>query len=711
MTKKALIAMSAILTSASLPNTTAQELRRFDLENCVYGGNDIGQYYPFSLSSWACGNTDGILYYNREGLLLFRNADGKETEVTTFDKLRGLVGDQYARILSAETPEILWISNGNDIIKVDVRAEQKLVTVEGPADDMVIAPASGWVSFTEGADLYVSNGTKRIRVNKESEEGLRFGSAVHRLEFGIEGGMFWSPDGKRLCFYRKDERMVTNYPLVDVTARIGKVVNTRYPMAGERSEEVSMGIYDVESGETLYLKTTSPVDRFFTNISWSPDGNLISIAELNRDQDHLWFNIYDSHTGALVKTLFEETDAHWVEPCAPALWTDNTHLAWQSYRDGFNHIYLYDINSAKCTQLTSGEWCVCGIYGYDSKNKRIIAQTNSEGYLFRDVCAISLKGKMTRLSPERTVSTTDFTSGHSMMVINSSSPAMAKESRIVTTDGKKSDVVYSRTDPYADFAKPEIKTVDLKSAGGDFPLTGRLILPTDFDPAKKYPAIVYVYGGPHSQLVDGSWLYGASPWMLYFAQEGYIVFTMDNRGTEKRGSKYEQAIHRQMGVCEMEDQLVGVDYLRSLPYVDQSRMGVHGWSYGGFMTISLLTTYPDVFKVGVAGGPVCDWKYYEVMYGERYMDTPQQNPEGYAKTSLLGKIDKLDARLLVIHGAMDSTVVWQNSQALLNSAIEAGKYIDYSVYPNHPHNVSGHDRTHLIGYIKRYFDTFLKPEN
>ena len=285
---------------------------------------------------------------------------------------------------------------------------------------------------------------------------------------------------------------------------------------------------------------------------------------------------------------------------------------------------------------------------------------------------------------------------------------MAKESVLRSTDGTENSVVSRYDDPYSGFDKPDIRIVDLKTADGRFPLTGRLILPPDFDPHKKYPAIVYVYGGPHSQLVDGSWLYGASPWMLYFAQEGYIIFTMDNRGTEFRGSDFEQSVHRRLGVCEMEDQMVGVDYLKALPYVDSERVGVHGWSFGGFMTISLLTTHPEAFRAGVAGGPVCDWKYYEVMYGERYMDTPQQNPDGYASASLLGKIGNLKSRLLVIHGSMDSTVVWQHSQQLINSAIEKGVYFDYFIYPNHPHNVAGHDRTHLMGYIKRYFDDWLK---
>lgn len=687
----------------------AAHLKRFSLENSVGGGNDMSEYYPYSLSAWTSEAGEAVYYYDDNGYLVESLPDGSLRNVVSHDDLRDIVGGGRVSILKVVDDSKIWVSTGARISLVDVRARTCKETLDYSFDDVSFAPFSGCISFTQGANLFVWKAGKRVRVNPGGEEGVLYGSTVHRNEFGINDGMFWSPDGSRLCFYRKDESMVANYPLVDVNQRIGEVVNTRYPMAGETSEEVSVGIYDVAKAKTTYLKTESPVDRYFTNVSWSPDGSKIALAEINRDQNHLWFNIYDSKTGKLISTLFEEEDPHWVEPCEPAVWVDNEHFAWASYRDGFRHVYLYGLDkSAK--RLTSGDWCVTQIYGYDAVNRLLLVQTNREGYLYRDVCTLSLGGDMSRLSPERSVSSASYSAGKSRLVVNSSSVSVAKISAIRSTDGRENREVKRYADPYHEFAKPEIRLVDLRTADGGAPLTGRVILPVGFDPAKKYPAIVYVYGGPHSQLVDGSWLNGASPWMLYFAQEGYIVFTMDNRGTEFRGSAFEQSVHRRLGVYEMQDQMVGLRYLKSLPYVDTERVGAHGWSFGGFMTISLLTSYPDAFKVGVAGGPVCDWKYYEVMYGERYMDTPQQNPEGYEANSLLNKIGDLKARLLVIHGSMDSTVVWQHSQQLINSAVEKGVYFDYFIYPNHPHNVSGHDRTHLMGYIKRYFDDWLMRE-
>ena len=235
-----------------------------------------------------------------------------------------------------------------------------------------------------------------------------------------------------------------------------------------------------------------------------------------------------------------------------------------------------------------------------------------------------------------------------------------------------------------------------------------MVKPANFDPAKKYPTVIYVYGGPHAHNVDARWHWGSRSWETYMAQKGYITFIIDNRGSENRGRDFEQATFRQLGQVEMKDQMKGVEYLQSLSYVDTTRMGVHGWSFGGFMTISLMTNYPDVFKVGVAGGPVIDWKWYEVMYGERYMDTPQSNPEGYAKSSLIHQAKNLKGRLQIISGLNDPTVVPQNAYSFLKACIAAGTQPDFYVYPGQGHNMQGHQSVHLHERITRYFEDYLK---
>jgi dipeptidyl-peptidase 4 len=274
-------------------------------------------------------------------------------------------------------------------------------------------------------------------------------------------------------------------------------------------------------------------------------------------------------------------------------------------------------------------------------------------------------------------------------------------------DGKVAQTLLTSKNPVADYALGEVTIFPIKADDGT-DLYTRMITPPNFDKNKKYPVVVYVYGGPHLQLVTNSWLGGANLWMQLMAQKGYIVFTLDPRGTSGRGLEFEQETFRQLGTVEIADQLRGVEYLKSLPYVDADRMGIHGWSFGGFMTTSMMLKSPDTFKVGVAGGPVIDWNYYEIMYTERYMDSPEQNPEGYKNANLLNYVKNLKGKLLMIHGTVDDVVVWQHSLAFIKKAVDEGILLDYFVYPGHPHNVIGKDRVHLMRKVTQYLDDNLK---
>jgi dipeptidyl-peptidase-4 len=274
--------------------------------------------------------------------------------------------------------------------------------------------------------------------------------------------------------------------------------------------------------------------------------------------------------------------------------------------------------------------------------------------------------------------------------------------QVLDSKGKIRQILLESGNPLSEYDLGKYEIFEL-SANDGTPLYARKILPPGFDPSKKYPVIVYVYGGPHAQLITNSWMGGARLFLYYLAQQGYIIFTVDNRGSANRGLEFEQAVFRNMGTLEVEDQMTGVEYLRSLPYVDADRIGVHGWSYGGFMTISLMLKQPEDFKVGVCGGPVTDWKYYEVMYGERYMDTPETNPDGYESSSLLDKAGNLQGKLLIIHGTDDPVVVWQHSLDLIDAFIKEGIQVDYFVYPGHGHGVGGKDRVHLNTKMSEYF--------
>ena len=584
--------------------------------------------------------------------------------------------------------------------------------MEYPTDgeNIDINQATYQYAYTKGNDLYVVAGKKEKKFSDENS-GVVFGQSVHRNEFGIEKGTFWSPKGNLLAFYRMDQSMVTDYPIVNTAARTATVVPETYPMAGMKSHEVEVGIYNTLNDKTIYLKTrkdtsVSECENYLTNISWSPDEKYVYIAKINREQNHMWLERYNAETGALDKVLFEEKNDRYVEPTDGLVFVPNnaSQFLWLSQRDGYKHIYLYDIEGNLIKQVTKGNYEVQSIIGFDAKAEKVFFYSNIENPMERAAYSVDVKtGNVIRITTAKGTHSIIANAKGDMFIDMYSSTSVPYKVLLVSGKGKTIREIHASPNPMAGYKMPEIEVGTIKSADGVNDLCYRLIKPINYNDGKKHPVLVYVYGGPHSQMVTESWLAGANLYFLFLAQQGYVVFTVDNRGTDNRGFEFESIIHRNLGVAEMADQMKGVEFVKTLPYADPDRIGVEGWSYGGFMTISLKLTHPDVFKVGCAGGPVIDWKWYEVMYGERYMDTPQENPEGYKNVSLLGKANNLDGRLLVIHGAEDPTVVWQHSLEFIDACIKSGKLVDYFVYPHHPHNVRGADRVHLY---KKMFDYY-----
>lgn len=582
-------------------------------------------------------------------------------------------------------------------------------TLNPEAENVDIEPISGKIAYTLGNNLYVSDNKVKKAVTNDAEKNIVNGQAVHRNEFGIDKGTFWSPNGNFLAFYRMDQTMVADYPIVNINTRIASVENIKYPMAGMASHHVTVGVYNPSTGTVVFLKTGEPVEQYLTNISWSPDEKYIFIAVLNRDQDHLCLNQYNATTGEFVKTLFEETDKEYVEPLHGLTFLKSapSHFIWQSRRDGWNHLYLYDTEGNLISQLTKGNWEVTEFLGLDEKEMNAFFMSTQVSPLERHLCSAGLKNlKTIKLTETKGTHTILMAPGGNSFIDRLTS--METASRYTLVYGKKQEkrLIAEDPDPLKEYNLGETSLITLRAKDGS-DLYGRIIKPTGFNPEHKYPVLIYVYGGPHSQLVTDTWLAGAGLFLNYMAEKGYLVFTLDNHGTSNRGADFEQAIHRRLGQLEMQDQMIGVNYLKSLPYVDSARIGLDGWSYGGFMTLNMKLNNPGVFKVATCGGPVVDWKYYEIMYGERYMDTPEQNPEGYKSADMTNYISNLEGRLLVMHGALDNTVVWQNSLQFIQKCIQAGKQVDYFVYPNHEHNVMGKDRLHMFRKLAEYYDQNL----
>ena len=570
------------------------------------------------------------------------------------------------------------------------------------------------VAWLKDNNIRITTTNKTIEVTNDENPAIVNGSDyVHRQEFGIDRGMWWNATGTQLAYYRKDETMVGNYPIINWNEREAVNKDLKYPMAGMTSEQVTLVLYDVASGKKTTIQTGEPKEQYLTMVTWEPSGKHIFIGVLNRDQNHLKFNKYDAITGAFVKTLFEEKDSTWVEPQHALTFVPNNpnQFIYQTDFNGYNQMYLYTTDGKLLKNLGFKDVVVTNLLGFDGTNTKINYIGTANNGLDRQLYQVDIKsGKTIQLTTISGTHNASVSSDGMMILDQYSNATTPNEISVLNIKTRLANTTLVKADNplTGKIDLPRIEMVTLTAADGTTPLNGRLIYPANFDATKKYPVMVYVYGGSHAQLVTNKWLSGAGYFDIYMAQQGYVVFTLDNRGSDARGKKFCEVTHRNLGVNEMADQMKGIAFLKSKSFVDAEKIGVFGWSFGGFMTTSLLTSQPDTFKVGVAGGPVIDWKYYEIMYGERYMDTPQDNPEGYAKTSLLDKVKNLKGRLLLIHGAQDPVVVQQHSMNFIESSIKAGKQVDYFLYPNHEHNVSGRDRIHMYAKIADYFDVHLK---
>ncbi len=694
--------------------------QQMTLEDAVIGRHTYLQPQTLSGLTW---KNDQVLTWEENDSVLAENArNGKKFTLLTLKEANAALSLQSEAQLQSlsgyswtENEELL-LQNKNSYYALDTEEKKVVWNISLPAEaeNPVLSERGNFLVYTAGDDIQLTfSDGKSKKVTDDGGHGIVNGKSVHRNEFGITGGIFVSPQGNYIAFYRMDESMVTDYPLVDYMTRVAEHIPVKYPMAGMKSHHVTIGIYNVATGNSLFLKTGEPFDRYFTNITWAPDEQSIYIAELNRGQNHMKLNRYDVSTGNKVHTLFEETSENYVEPLYPLLFSeaDENEFYYLSRRDGWFHVYKYAVSGELKEQLTKGEWEVVRIVGFSDKEKYLYVEATRKSPLELHLYRVYTKtGQMEKLTEEEGVHRGIMSPGGSYIIDRFSTPDIPSQTGLFFATGKMHRTLHCAANPLADYQLGENRLVPLMAADGKTELTGRMILPVNFDPAVKYPVIIYVYGGPHSQLVDKSWLNGVNWWQYYMASQGYIGFTMDNRGTNNRGREFETAIHRQLGILETQDQMKGIEYLKSLPYVDAERIGVHGWSYGGFMTLNLMLRHPEVFKVGVAGGPVVDWSMYEIMYGERYMDRPQENPSGYMKTNMLNHVENLEGSLMLIHGVQDDVVVMQHSMKFLRECIMREKQVDFFVYPTHPHNVRGKDRVHLMEKVSNYFFEKLKKE-
>lgn len=674
----------------------------------------IGRYTylrPESISGLTWRDDGNYTKLEKDTLFEANVKSGNENVLLTISDLEEITAESFLSF-----PKYSWLSqqeillNSNrKFIVIDVHQKLLKYKIECPdeAENKTFSEKGRCVAYTQGDNLFQINADgKIIQITNDGGNGIINGKTVHRNEFGINGGIFFSPEGNYIAFYRKDETMVKDYPLVDFMAREAEYTPVKYPMAGMESHHVTLGVFNIKTGETVFIKTDEPLDHYLTNVAWSPNEKSIYMAELNREQNDMQMNCYDVKSGEKIKTLFEEKSDTYVEPLYSIQFSkvNPDEFYYLSRKDGWFHVYKYNTNGKLVKQITKGEWEVTDILGFDDKEENVFVEGTLDDPLESHIYKVGTKkSEIAKLTDIDGVHRGILSPDGNYIIDKWNAPEVSGNIDLYSTKGKLVRNIFTSEDPLKDYELGENKIVKLKTKDGKYDLYGRMILPVGFDASKKYPVVVYVYGGPHSQLVNKSWKNQARWWQYYMASQGYIAFTLDNRGTLSRGRKFETSIHQHLGVLETEDQMQGIEYLKSLLYVDADRIGVHGWSYGGFMTLNMMLRHPETFKVGVAGGPVVDWSMYEIMYGERYMDMPQENPYGYEDSNMINHVNNLQGKLMLIHGVQDKTVVMQHSMKFLRECVKQNKQVDFFAYPVHPHNVRGNDRMHLMKKVSNYF--------
>jgi dipeptidyl-peptidase-4 len=688
--------------------TTQAQLKTFSLDEAVMQQARAFRADKLVGFQWIPNTTNYVYYTDTNSKMMQASAtDSKAKELVTLAEINSALGTKlksFAGLEWIDASSFLISENGKYYIySLTTKTGRNIQTSTDSEENQTFDTAKNNLAFTVDNNLFFYNKNKeKVTVTNESNKSIVSGQFISRSEFGITNGIFWSPKSSYLAFYQKDQSEVADYPLLDVTETPGKLVNIKYPMIGQKSEKPRVGIYNLATGKTVFIAPKSGnVNDYLTNLSWSPDEKYVLIAELNREQNDMSLNVYDANSGNFVRTILNEKNNAWVEPEHEAFFpnANSNNFVWFSEKDGFQNLYYYTIEGKLIQQLTSNKFEAKEIIG--SNVNEIYFKATGANATNTLVYKVTLRGKQTLITKDEGVHNVVVSSDGKWFFDEFSNHSTPSKSLLYDAKLNTTTLLVSKNkyDGYQ-IGTSEIKTI--KAADGTTDLYTRLIKPSNFDATKKYPVLVYVYGGPHAQMITNSYLDGANLWMYWMAEQGYLVFTLDNRGSGNRGFAFESVIHGRLGVNEMEDQIKGVEYLKSLPFVDGNRLAVHGWSYGGFMTTSLMLRKPDTFKVGVAGGPVTDWKWYEVMYGERYMDTPAENQKGFDEANTLNYVTNLKGKFLLIHGTSDDTVVMQHNFALVKKFIEAQKQVDFFPYPMAKHNVQGKDRVHLMTKVLNY---------
>lgn len=703
---------------------SAQAVTQLTLETVLKRGASLLAPLPQVL--WLPGGHDATVIVTADdgNQTLHRLADGKladEVLLAAADVQKAL-GEEIAG--PARFPAMSWVDATTLRCELDHRVARWTLGAERATDVLTwvddendaaaasaIAPGDLHVAYLRHHQLWLAAADGRVRqLTFDGSPDIVYGGAAHRAEFGITGGLFWSADGRFLAFYREDQRPIAPYPYQDLDQVPTAPVHGRYPMAGRVHSKVQVGVCDTRDFAVRWLEHDDDADVYWTNVTFGP-GDSVCVALVNRGQDHAQLVRFDARTGKRLQVLVDENDPEWVEPEHGPTFLPDGRFLWWSARDGYRHLWLCAADGSVVRQVTKGAFDVQRLLGLAADGKTVWFEASGEDPRQCHLFAASVdRDEVRQLTHERGTHHGELSPDQAWASATWSNLETRPSARLLDLQTGAVVPLPTPTDPLRAFALPTQRLFQVKGEN-DTLLYGHLSLPPDLKEGQRCPVLLYVYGGPHAQLVTDQWLGGRALWLQALAAEGYVVCSLDNRGTPNRGVDFEQAIHRRLGTPEVQDQLCAIDWLTQQPFVDAARIGVHGWSYGGYLTLRLLLLAPKRFACGISGAPVTDWAMYETGYGERYMDTPLENAQGYLGASCLPLADQLATPLLLVHGTDDRTVMWSHSLAFVDRCIELGRPLRYFPYPMQQHGLVGRDRVYFLRQLHTFLAEHLHPEH
>nr|WP_010133566.1 DPP IV N-terminal domain-containing protein [Microbulbifer agarilyticus] len=676
--------------------------------------------------------------YNRYDLWEYSLQDGKTRVLVDSDTLHQgeetLSDEEKARrerqrIFGSGIMEYSWSKDGKSLLfplagdvfyyALSDGKPKRLTQTEAFETDVRVSPKGNFVSFIRDQNIYVvdlKTGKER-QLTADGKGPIKNGMAefVAQEEMGRMTGYWWAPDEERIAYLQVDESPVDEVTRSEIYADRIEMISQRYPAAGRPNVTVKLGVLDLTSGQTQWLDLGKDQDIYIPRVQWARD-DLLSYQWQNRSQQQLALRFVDIPSGDTRDVLVESSDT-WVNLFDDLRFLkDSERFIWSSEKDGFKHLYLYDFDGKQLAQLTGGEWAIDELEALDEESGKVYFSGRKDTPLERHLYVTNLEGsgKIEKVSSRAGMHQFEFAGDASGYIDTYSNPTTPPQVSLHAVDGKRVTWLQENKvqeghplHPYmADWIAPEFGEI---AAPEGHTLYYRMYKPADFDPKKTYPTMVFLYGGPHVQLVTNSW---DRPFNQFMAQQGYVVFTLDNRGSANRGKKFEDPIYQKMGVVEVVDQVTGVKFLRTLPFIDPERIGVFGHSYGGYMALMSMFKAGDYFKAGISGAPVTDWGLYDTHYTERYMGNPNQVPAAYEASSVFPYAENLKGPMLIYHGMADDNVLFTNTTKLIKQLQDSGQQFELMTYPGKKHSLRGKEtRKHWYQMMKDFFDRTLKADH